>query len=161
MNATNCGPYSQYHGLGGGKGKYGMSSAQCRCGIKRQSHSRERKFHWLTGTFRSELPPRCPSAAAPTLIELRITAAAHGNQPPMSSCCNVKSASNPLRRQYTPKDQASLLIVRKRSRAAGATPCTMLWTHTNTVVPAFVWHRVVDLHVPCTSDSNIAAAKYF
>ncbi len=67
----------------------------------------------------------------------------------------------PARRQYTPKDQASLLDLYGAPERWSHTLRTMLWTHTNTVVPAFVGNTVVDLHVPCTSDFNIAAAKYF
>jgi hypothetical protein len=38
---------------------------------------------------------------------------------------------------------------------------TMLWTHTQTVVPRFAGSTLVDLPVPCTFDFNVATTKYF
>jgi hypothetical protein len=37
----------------------------------------------------------------------------------------------------------------------------MLWTHVCAVVPPFEASTVVDLPVPCSSDFNLAATKYF
>ena len=37
----------------------------------------------------------------------------------------------------------------------------MLWTHVSAVVPPFTGDGVVDLPVPCSSDFNLAATKYF
>jgi len=38
---------------------------------------------------------------------------------------------------------------------------SMLWTHTNIVVPSFTGSTELDLPAPCTFDFNVASAKYF
>ena len=44
----------------------------------------------------------------------------------------------------------------------GQTLRNLLWTHTSVVVPAFQGPAtVVDMHVPCTFDFNVASTKYF
>jgi hypothetical protein len=43
----------------------------------------------------------------------------------------------------------------------GQTLRSLLWTHTNLVVPSFKVTTVVDLPVPYTFDFNVAATKYF
>ena len=65
------------------------------------------------------------------------------------------------RRQYDAQEQGRLLDLFGSPDRWGQTLRTMLWTHTSVVVPRFTGSTLTDLHVPCTFDFNIAAAKYF
>ncbi len=38
---------------------------------------------------------------------------------------------------------------------------SMLWTHVNLLIPAFVGATVADLPIECSYDFNVAATKYF
>jgi hypothetical protein len=113
--------------------------------------------------FQVEKAEPLPYAAAPTLIfKLRISATAD-SQPAAVSCVVLQTQIRiePAKRQYGPDDQARLLDLYGAPDRWSHTLRTMLWAHASVVVPAFSGSTVVDLPVPCTSDFNIAAAKYF
>ncbi|MEZ5426687.1 MAG: DUF6084 family protein [Pyrinomonadaceae bacterium] len=65
------------------------------------------------------------------------------------------------RRRYSPDEQKRLRDLFDEPGRWSQTLRTMLWTHTNTVVPGFSDSIVADLPVHCTFDFNIAATKYF
>lgn len=65
------------------------------------------------------------------------------------------------RRQYSPEEQPQLIELFGTPDRWGETLRSMHWTKVSTLVPAFHDHAVVDLHVPCTFDFNVAATKYF
>lgn len=65
------------------------------------------------------------------------------------------------RRRYTPEEQSRMLDLYGEPERWSQTLKTLLWTHANVVVPSFQGETVVDLHVPCTFDFNVAATKYF
>jgi hypothetical protein len=65
------------------------------------------------------------------------------------------------RRRYTPEEQARLIDLFGEPERWSQTLRAMLWTHTSAIVTPFVSDTVVDLHVPCTFDFNVAATKYF
>lgn len=65
------------------------------------------------------------------------------------------------RRRYTPEEQSRMLDLYGEPERWSKTLRTLLWTHASVVVPAFQGETVVDLHVPCTFDFNVAATKYF
>lgn len=65
------------------------------------------------------------------------------------------------RRLYNGDEQARLRDLFGAPERWGQTLRTMLWTHTNLIVPPFTGETLVDLHVPCTFDFNVAATKYF
>ena len=65
------------------------------------------------------------------------------------------------RRRYTPEEQNRMLDLYGEPERWSQTLKTLLWTHANVVVPAFQGETIVDLHVPCTFDFNVAATKYF
>jgi hypothetical protein len=65
------------------------------------------------------------------------------------------------RRRYNADEQKLLRDLFDEPERWSRTLRTMVWTHTNTVVPGFADTIVVDLPVHCTYDFNIAATKYF
>ncbi len=65
------------------------------------------------------------------------------------------------RRRYTPEEQSRMLDLYGEPERWSQTLRTLLWTHASVVVPAFQRETVIDLHVPCTFDFNVAATKYF
>ena len=64
-------------------------------------------------------------------------------------------------RKYESQEQARLLDLFGTPERWSRTLRSMLWTHTNAMVPPFKGTTVVDLPVPCTFDFNVAATKYF
>jgi hypothetical protein len=73
--------------------------------------------------------------------------------------CQVRI--EPGRRKYTPGEQESLLDLFGAPPRWGQTLRTMLWAHAGIVVPPFTGSTLVELPVPCTTDFNLAAAKFF
>jgi hypothetical protein len=67
----------------------------------------------------------------------------------------------PTRRRYTDNEKDRLLELFGRPSQWSQTLRAMLWTHANTLVPAFTSGTTVDLPVPCTYDFSIAMTKYF
>ena len=65
------------------------------------------------------------------------------------------------RRRYTPEEQRRMLDLYGEPERWSQTLRSLLWTHASVVVPSFQAETVVDLHVPCTFDFNVAATKYF
>lgn len=65
------------------------------------------------------------------------------------------------KRRYSDAEQGQLVDLFGEPARWGETLRTMLWTHTNAVVPQFNGSATVDLPVPCSYDFNVAATKYF
>jgi len=65
------------------------------------------------------------------------------------------------RRRYTSEEQEGLRDLFGEPERWGQTLHTLLWTHANAIVPAFVGSTEVDLPVPCTFDFTVATTKYF
>ena len=67
----------------------------------------------------------------------------------------------PSRRKYDSQEQSRLFDLFGSPSGWGQSLRPMLWTHAQTIVPAFADEVMVDLPVPCTHDFNIAASRYF
>jgi hypothetical protein len=67
----------------------------------------------------------------------------------------------PTRRQYQNAEQQRLVDIFGQPERWSQTVHSMLWTHTNIVVPSFTGSTELDLPAPCTFDFNVASAKYF
>jgi hypothetical protein len=67
----------------------------------------------------------------------------------------------PGKRSYSPPEQERLLDLFGTPDRWGRSLRPMLWTHTNVVVPSFAGACRADIHVPCSSDFELAATKYF
>ena len=67
----------------------------------------------------------------------------------------------PARRKYAPAEREKLLDLYGQPERWGQTLQTMLWENTSIVVPPFAGETTAELPVHCSSDFNLAAAKYF
>jgi len=65
------------------------------------------------------------------------------------------------RRSYHESERERLFELFGEPQRWSRTLKSMLWTIASVTVPPFCGETVVDLHVPCTYDFNVAAAKYF
>jgi Family of unknown function (DUF6084) len=102
-----------------------------------------------------------PYAATPHVaFKLRVSCL-QADQPIHSIALRCQVQVEAARRRYAPREQERLAELFGTPDRWDRTLRTMLWTHTQTVVPRFVGSTVVDLPVPCTFDFNVAATKYF
>jgi hypothetical protein len=67
----------------------------------------------------------------------------------------------PARRRYASPEQADLKDLFGEPERWGRTLRPFLWMNTSLSVAGFSESTVVDLHLPCTFDFNVAATKYF
>lgn len=102
-----------------------------------------------------------PYATAPVLaFKLRVT-----NQPATELIhtivlrCQIQLEVT--RRTYTPEEKKRMQDIFGEPERWSRTLRNLLWTHASGVVPEFRDTTLVDLHVPCTFDFNVAATKYF
>jgi hypothetical protein len=101
-----------------------------------------------------------PYAAAPTLVfRLHLEAPAGDTIHSIALRCQIRI--EPQRRRYTPDEEARLLELFGETPRWGDTLKPFLWTHASTMVPGFTGSTDVELHVPCSYDLEVAAAKYF
>jgi Family of unknown function (DUF6084) len=67
----------------------------------------------------------------------------------------------PAKRRYLPPEQEKLMDLFGEPERWSRTVRPLLWMNTTVAVPGFTHSVVVDLHLPCTFDFNVAATKYF
>jgi hypothetical protein len=67
----------------------------------------------------------------------------------------------PARRSYGPAEQEKLSDLFGEPARWSQTLRSMLWAHSNVVIPPFQGSTTVDLPVECTFDLTVASAKYF
>ncbi|MDQ6665652.1 MAG: DUF6084 family protein [Acidobacteriota bacterium] len=112
-------------------------------------------------SFRVEGAESVPYAAVPLLV-LKLRASNGNREEPLHSVslqCQIQIQA--ARRRYNAEEQQRLSDLFGSADRWSLTLRTMLWTHSNIVIPAFQDSILVDLPVPCTFDFNIAATKYF
>jgi hypothetical protein len=102
-------------------------------------------------------------AATPLLaFKMRISAGAEAENVPIQTVAlRAQIRIEPARRSYTASAQPGLLELFGETHRWGQTQKSMLWTHASLIVPPFVGATLVDLHVSCTYDFNLAVTKYF
>lgn len=99
-------------------------------------------------------------AAAPLLhFKLRLTET--DNQPIHAVALRCQIRIDPARRRYDAAESQALLDLFGEPARWGQTLRSMLWAHAGVVVPPFTGGTTVDLPVPCSTDFNLAASKYF
>jgi hypothetical protein len=98
-------------------------------------------------TFKLRVSEAVPAGARPTPVHAVVLR------------CQVRI--EPARRRYAGAEKERLLDLFGTPERWGQTLRPMLWTHVGVVVPSFEGGCVVDLPVPCSSDFNLAATKYF
>jgi hypothetical protein len=109
-------------------------------------------------TFRVEGVEAARFAAAPLLnFKLRIDA----DRPVHTIALRCQIRIEPVRRRYQTSEQPGLVDLFGSPERWKDTLHSMLWTHTNIVVPTFSETTLVDLPAPCTFDFNVASTKYF
>jgi hypothetical protein len=103
-----------------------------------------------------------PFAAIPTLaFQAQIRNATPGERiHTIGLWCQVQIEVT--RRSYAPQEQKRLRDLFGHPDRWGQTLRKLLWTNVSFIVPGFEGDStVVDMHVPCTFDFNVAATKYF
>jgi hypothetical protein len=104
-------------------------------------------------------------AAEPLLIfKLRVSeqqTEGEGPVPIHGAAIRCQIRIEPSRRRYSGSEQKRLLDLFGTPERWGQTVRPMLWTHVGTSLPPFSDECVVNLPVPCSSDFNLAATKYF
>ncbi len=102
-----------------------------------------------------------PSAAAPLLIFKVRICNANAGETIQSIALRSQVRIEAARRRYSAAEQQRLVDLFGEPDRWSTTLGSLLWTHANTVVPAFEDEVIADLPVPCTFDFNVAATKYF
>lgn len=102
-----------------------------------------------------------PYAAVPTIcVPIHLTAADPEEQiRAVSLNCQVQI--EPLRRDYTPAEEARLLELFGERERWARTMKPMLWINTVVKVPGFTGHTVAEMQLPCSMDFDVACTKYF
>ncbi|HWS99727.1 MAG TPA: DUF6084 family protein [Pyrinomonadaceae bacterium] len=100
-------------------------------------------------------------AASPTLsFKLRVANADAREQiQTIALRCQIQIEA--AQRRYAAREQERLLDLFGEPERWSQTLRAMLWTHASVIVKPFRGDTLVELHVPCTFDFNVAAAKYF
>ncbi len=112
-------------------------------------------------SFQVERAEVVPYTASPLLsFKLRI-ANADADEAIQTVALRCQIQIETTKRHYNAAEQASLLDLFGAPERWGNTLRAMLWTHTSVIVTPFSGDTLVELHVPCTFDFNVAATKYF
>jgi len=99
-------------------------------------------------------------AAAPTLLfDLEITEASQRRIYAIGLHCQIRL--DPVRRRYTAEEEAALLDLFGEPARWGRTLHPIQVASVSTLVPGFTGATTVEVPVPCTYDTEVAAAKYF
>jgi Family of unknown function (DUF6084) len=99
-------------------------------------------------------------AAVPTLVfDLRVAESSGAEIQSVALRCQVRI--EPQRRRYSAEEQARLLELFGEAPRWADTLKPFLWTHASVMIPRFSGGTEVELHVPCTYDFDVTAAKYF
>jgi hypothetical protein len=98
-------------------------------------------------------------AASPTLTAtLRITEDSGETVHALALRAQVRIA--PQRRNYDATEKAALVDLFGEPDRWGTTLNSLLWMHCTAMVPGFTGDTEVDLQLPCTYDTEVAASKY-
>jgi len=100
-----------------------------------------------------------PYAAVPTL-RFRLALEAPPEESIRSIALRCQIRIEPQRRHYSAGQEATLNELFGAGPRWGETLKPFLWTHVSAMVPGFSGRTEIDLHVPCTYDFEVAAAKY-
>ena len=98
-------------------------------------------------------------AAVPTL-RFAVRIRADGERPIRSIMLDVQIQIAARRRSYDDAEKERLLELFGEAGRWSTTLRTLPWTRISQNVPGFTGETLVDLHVPCTYDFEVTAAKY-
>jgi Family of unknown function (DUF6084) len=77
-----------------------------------------------------------------------------------SIALRVQVQIEPVRRRYTPEEQANLKELFGEPERWSQSLHPLLWANVNVNVPGFADSTVIDVAVPCTFDFNVGVTKY-
>jgi hypothetical protein len=77
-----------------------------------------------------------------------------------SIALRVQVQIEPVRRRYTPEEQANLKELFGEPERWSQSLHSLLWANVNVNVPGFADSTVIDVAVPCTFDFNVGVTKY-
>jgi len=98
-------------------------------------------------------------AASPTLMaRLRVTEDSGEVVHALALRAQVRIA--PARRNYDAAEKEALLDLFGEPDRWGTTLNSLLWMHCTAMVPGFTGETEVELQLPCTYDTEVAASKY-
>ncbi len=101
-----------------------------------------------------------PYCATPTIgLALRVTNRAGDRVHAVALDCQVRIEAQ--RRSYTAAEQEGLADLFGEPSRWSQTLHSLLWAHAAVSVPPFEETAVVPVHLPCTADLNVLAARYF
>ena len=101
-----------------------------------------------------------PFCATPTLgLDLRVVNRLDDRVQSVALDCQVRIEAH--RRRYGDAERERLIELFGEPARWSQTVRSLLWTHAHASVPPFEGATTVALHVPCTADFNVLAAKYF
>lgn len=101
-----------------------------------------------------------PYCVTPTLaLKLRLTNRGTERIQAVALDCQVRIEAQ--RRRYADAEKARLVELFGEPSRWAQTLRSLLWTHASASVPPFDDTVVVDLQVPCTTDFDVLATKYF
>lgn len=99
-------------------------------------------------------------AAAPQLA-LKLCVTNRGGETIHGAMLRCQVQIEATRRHYEPHDQPGLLDIFGEAPQWSRTLRKLQWAQTQLMLPAFTAETTIDLPLPCSSDFNILAAKYF
>ncbi|CAN5299376.1 DUF6084 family protein [soil metagenome] len=100
-----------------------------------------------------------PYAAVPTLaFGLRVAESTGARVDAIVLRCQIRI--EPQRRAYDEQEAERLVELFGGTKRWGSTLKPFLWTHVVATVPRFTGATDVDLHVPCSYELEVAAARY-
>jgi len=109
--------------------------------------------------FQVETAEATPHSASP-LISFKVRVTDSENQPIQSIALRVQVQIEPVRRRYTPEEQAQMKDLFGEPERWSKSVHSLLWTNANVNVPSFGGSTVINIPVPCTFDFNVAVTKY-
>jgi hypothetical protein len=102
-----------------------------------------------------------PHTATPVLHFKLAIANADPEEPIQAIMLRCQIRIEPAGRPYSSAEKSRLLDLFGEPARWGQTLRSMLWTHSNVVVPPFRGATEVDLPAQCTFDLTVASAKFF
>ncbi len=100
-------------------------------------------------------------AAVPTLLFKLYVSNALPQERIQSIMLKAQIQIAATQRRYSPAAKEQLLDVFGEPQRWSETLRSFLWTHTNTIIPAFTTETTTDLPITCSYDFEVVSTKYF
>ena len=110
-------------------------------------------------TFQIEDASATPNAASPQ-IAFRVCVTNSATDRVHSIALRVQVQIEPVRRRYTPEEQANLKELFGEPERWSQSLHPLLWANVNVNVPGFTDSTTIEVAVPCTFDFNVGVTRY-